>query len=250
MTKPTKKLLILGGTGDAVRLAANATARGFIVISSLAGRTHQSRQEQSGTAHLRVGGFGGVSGLLSYLQQEKIDLVIDATHPFAQQISWNAAAAAEQCGIPRLLLHRPGWEAVAGDRWLVVPNQAAAAALLPGLAQRIFLTIGRQEISHYAHLSELWFLMRSIDPPAAPLPPGDVLLAKGPFTVTAEKNLLLQHHIEVIVSKNSGGSATYAKIVAARELNLPIVMIQRPTMPDGLQVTTVEEAVRWLEQML
>jgi precorrin-6A/cobalt-precorrin-6A reductase len=248
MINLTKKLLILGGTGDAVRLASQAAALGFVVVSSLAGRTHQSREDHCSTEQIRVGGFGGVSGLGAYLHQEKIDLVIDATHPFAQQISWNAAAATEHCGIPRLLLHRPGWEPVAGDRWFSVANHAAAAALLPGLAQRIFLTIGRQEINNYAHLSDLWFLMRSIDPPPTPLPPGEILLAKGPFTLADEQKLLVQHQIEVIVSKNSGGSATDAKIVAARELNLPIVMIQRPVIPDGLQVATVEEAVLWLKQ--
>ena len=197
-----------------------------------------------------IGGFGGVSGLAAYLHQENIDLLIDATHPFAQQISWNAAEAAALCGMPRLLLHRPAWEPITGDRWFPVQNHAEAAALVPGLAQRIFLTIGRQELSSYAHLRELWFLMRSIDPPPAPLPPGEIVLAKGPFTLTTEKNLMLQHQIEIIVSKNSGGAATYAKIIAARELGLPVVMIQRPAMPASLQVATINAALRWLAPQL
>ena len=244
-----KKLLILGGTGDAVRLSAQASTLNLVVISSLAGRTEQSRLAHDGST-ARVGGFGGVGGLVAYLQQENIDLVIDATHPFAQQISGNAAEAAKICGLSRLVLQRPAWEKVAGDRWFSVQNHAAAADMLPGLAQRIFLTIGRQELSSYAHLSDLWFLMRSIDPPPAPLPPGEIVLAKGPFTHTADKNLLLQHQIELIVSKNSGGAATYAKIIAARELELPIVMIQRPVMPEGLQVATVDAALVWLKKQL
>ncbi len=246
-----KKLLILGGTGDAVQLATQADVLGFAVISSLAGRTQQSGNTVITSAGaVRVGGFGGVSGLTAYLQQQNINLLIDATHPFAQQISWNAAAAADLCGVPRLLFNRPEWEPVNGDRWLLVSNHVEAAALLPGLAQRIFLTIGKQELYSYAHLSDLWFLMRSIDPPSTPLPPGEIILAKGPFVLTAEKNLLLQYQIEIIVSKNSGGNSTYAKITAARELGLPIIMIQRPALPAGAQVTTLADAVLWLEQYL
>jgi precorrin-6A/cobalt-precorrin-6A reductase len=245
------KLLILGGTGDAMKLSAQASALGLVVIYSLAGRTAQARMEPDGkAAPVRVGGFGGVSGLVAYLQQENIDLVIDATHPFAPQISGNTAEAAAICGLPRLLLQRPAWEPVAGDRWLSVQSHAEAAALLPGLAQRIFLTIGRQELSRYAHLSELWFLMRSIDPPSDPVPPGVVLLDQGPFALAAEQNLLRQHQIELIVSKNSGGSATYAKILAARELGLPVVMVERPVMPGGDQAATVDEALQWLSEQL
>jgi precorrin-6A/cobalt-precorrin-6A reductase len=245
------KLLILGGTGDAMKLSAEASALGLVVIYSLAGRTAQARVEPVGNAvQVRVGGFGGIGGLVAYLQQENIDLVIDATHPFAPQISGNAAEAAAICGVPRLLFQRPAWEPVAGDRWLSVPSHEEAAALLPGLAQRIFLTIGRQELSCYAHLSKLWFLMRSIDPPSDPVPPGVVLLDQGPFTLAAEQTLLRQHQIELIVSKNSGGSATYAKIEAARVLGLPVVMVERPVMPEGDQVATVGEALQWLSGQL
>jgi precorrin-6A/cobalt-precorrin-6A reductase len=245
-----KKLLILGGTGDAVQLSQQAAILGFAVISSLAGRTQQSWNTTHSGAdqRVRMGGFGGAAGLADYLRQENIELLIDATHPFAQQISGNAAAAAALCGVPRLLLQRPSWEPVTGDHWLLAPHQAAAAALLPGLGQRIFLTIGRQELSNYAHLQELWFLMRSIDPPPAPLPPGKIILAQGPFNLQAEKDLLRQHQIEIVVSKNSGGAATYAKITAARELGLPIVMIQRPSRPDGLEVSSVAAAISWLKK--
>jgi precorrin-6A/cobalt-precorrin-6A reductase len=246
-----KKLLILGGTGDAVKLAQQASLLDLQVISSLAGRTRQSLESNDvGAGAVRTGGFGGVEGLVAYLRQENIDLVIDATHPFARQISWNTAAAAECCGVPRLLLERPAWEPVAGDRWFSVQNHTAAAALLPGLAQRIFLTIGRQELHNYAHLQDLWFLMRSIDPPLDPVPPGEVLLDKGPFTWVAEQHLLWQHQIELIVSKNSGGAATYAKIAAARKLGLPVVMVERPVMPVGFQVATVDEAWQWLQRQL
>ncbi len=247
-----KKLLILGGTGDAVQLSQQATMLGFTVIYSLAGCTQQSEKaSHSGVNNqVRIGGFGGAAGLSAYLRQENIDLLIDATHPFARQISGNAAAAAALSDVPHLLLQRPSWQPVTGDHWLLAPDHAAAAALLPGLGQRIFLTIGRQELSSYAHLQELWFLMRSIDPPPYPLPPGEIILAQGPFNLQAEKNLLRQHQIEIVVSKNSGGAATYAKIAAARGLGLPVIMIQRPALPAGLQVATVQAAVSWLEQQL
>ncbi len=244
-----KKLLILGGTGDAHRLAA-ATQQiaGLTVISSLAGRTQQPVLP---IGQVRTGGFGGEQGLIDYLREHEIDLVIDATHPFARQISGNAAAAAKTCGLPFLIFERSAWLATPADRWLEVSDHAAAADLLPALAQRVFLTIGRQEVGWYAHLTDLWFLMRSIDPPdSIAVPPGELLLAKGPFDLDAEQELLIKYGIQAIVSKNSGGSATYAKIVAARELGLPVVMIQRPPTPSGDRVNTLEQAIEWVKQQL
>jgi precorrin-6A/cobalt-precorrin-6A reductase len=242
-----KKLLILGGTGDAAKLAAKAIEIPQLqVISSLAGRTQQPTM-LSGT--LRIGGFGGEVGLIEYLQSAQIDIVIDATHPFAAQISWHGFRAAQACGLPWLRFNRPGWQQGAGDRWLPVASHQAAAALLPGLAQRVFLTIGRQELGNYAHLADIWFLMRSIDPPVA-MPPGEVILAKGPFNIADEKALLIKHRIEAIVSKNSGGDATYGKIAAARELGLTVVMIERPVEPAGDLVTDLDAANRWLHQVV
>jgi precorrin-6A/cobalt-precorrin-6A reductase len=244
------RVLILGGTSDAVHLAEQAKKiPNLRVISSLAGRTqHPNPQEGA----VRVGGFGGVPGLVAYLQTQCVDRLIDATHPFAAQISWNAAAAAQATGIPFLRLVRPPWSPVAGDDWLAVESVAAAVTAIPPTAQRVFLTIGRQQIAPFAPLTHLWFLLRAIDPPSAdlPLPQGQLLLERGPFSLEHERQLLQTHHIDVIVSKNSGGAATYAKVVAARELGLPIVMIQRPAMPPATQVQTIEEAIAWLQTSL
>lgn len=199
-----------------------------------------------------MGGFGGATGLTEYLREQQIDLLIDATHPFAAEISFNAATAAAEIKIPHLMLIRPAWEPMSGDHWIEVASNEAAASLLPRLARRIFLTIGRQELSTFAPLQDLWFLMRMIDPPGPnmPLPPGKLLLERGPFDWQAERSLLQDHQIEAIVSKNSGGDATYAKIIAARELGLPVVMVQRPPVPKGDRVESVEDALAWISNSL
>ncbi len=245
-----QRVLILGGTGDAAQLAAQVAALpGVEVSTSLAGRI---RQPAVPSGQVRIGGFGGAEGLVDYVRAQHIDVLIDATHPFATHMSFNAATAAQACGLPHLMLVRPSWESVAGDRWIAVESIAAAAAVLPGVAQRVFLTVGRQELAAFAHLPDLWFLMRMIDPPTPDtlVPPGTLLLERGPFALVDERALLHTYAIGAIVSKNSGGDATYAKIIAARELGVPVVMVQRPPMPAGEQVTDVEQAVLWLEQHL
>lgn len=242
-----KRLLILGGTGDAANLIERAgQLPGLTVIASLAGRTPKPNIPRSGL--VRIGGFGGVAGLIDYLRREQVDLLVDATHPFATQISDHAARAAAVVGIPRLMLRRPQWEVQPGDHWLPATDSSGAAALLPGLGRRIFLTVGRQPLPAFAHLQQLWFLMRMITPPAgdAPTPPGQILLDQGPFTLTNEQALLTEHRIEVLVSKNSGGGAAYAKIHAARELGLPVVMISRPPLPTGEMVSDVEGSLNWI----
>ncbi|WP_058995081.1 cobalt-precorrin-6A reductase [Leptolyngbya sp. NIES-2104] len=241
-----KRLLILGGTTEATQLATQAAKIPSLeVISSLAGRTQQPINP---TGTVRSGGFGGVEGLVHYLQDQQIDLLIDATHPFAAQISWNAATAVDRVSIPRLSIVRPAWESE--PHWIEVESNEAAAAILPNLAQRIFLTIGRQELSTFAHLTDLWFLMRMIDPPKTVIPPGEVLLARAPFSVEQERAWMQHYQIQAIVSKNSGGDATVSKLIAARELNLPVVMVQRPPMPDGKTVSDVELALLWINQHL
>jgi precorrin-6A/cobalt-precorrin-6A reductase len=240
-----KRVLILGGTSEAIALAAALTQYPDLEITtSLAGRT----QNPAVPGLVRSGGFGGTAGLIDYLQAQHIQSLIDATHPFAAQISWNAAAAATSVGIPHLMLVRPPWPKVESDRWIEVEHNAAAAAVLPELANRAFLTIGRQELAAYAFLKDQWFLMRMIEPPPAnaAIPLGLVLLARGPFSLSDERSLLLTHNIEAIVSKNSGGEATYAKLIAARELSLPVVMVQRPLAPKVMQATTIPDAVHWL----
>ena len=241
-----KRLLILGGTGDGVELASEATKiSGVEVISSLAGRTIAPK---SLVGAVRIGGFGGEAGLVEYLQAEQIDLLIDATHPFAANISWNAAGAARQVGIPWLMLIRPGWERLPGDDWIEVGSVEAAVVAIPASAGRIFLTIGRQQVALFAGLTGKWCLIRSIDLPDSSilLPPGEVLLDRGPFSLDQELQLLRDYRIDAIVSKNSGGDATYAKIIAARELGIPVVMVQRSIVPEGDVVTSVSGAIEWL----
>ncbi|NJS11355.1 MAG: cobalt-precorrin-6A reductase [Microcoleus sp. CSU_2_2] len=245
-----KRLLILGGTGDAAELAVRASQiPNLEVISSLAGRT---QQPSTPTGTVRIGGFGGTAGLVAYLFDRAIDLLIDATHPFADRISFNAAAATTECKLPHLMLARPAWNRVEGDRWIEVESHEAAAKALSQQSKRVFLTIGRQELAAFAGLESIWFLMRAIDPPAlnTPVPNGQLLLAKGPFSLENERELLREYQIDTIVSKNSGGDATYAKIIAARELVIPVVMVQRPPRPAVEQVADVEGAIDWLIQQL
>jgi precorrin-6A/cobalt-precorrin-6A reductase len=244
------RVLILGGIGDAAELVAKvANVSGIEAIASLAGRT---REPGNLVGNVRIGGFGGVAGLVSYLREMQIDVLIDATHPFAHRISENAAAATEEVGIPRLMVIRPPWERLEDDCWLEVENNLAAADVLLSQAKRVFLTIGRQEIGTFAHLSEIWFLMRMIDPPNADVvvPPGLILCDRGPFTLEDELEILRKYNIDTIVSKNSGGSATYPKIIAARQLGIKVVMVNRPPVPPGEQVADVESACRWLRNQL
>jgi precorrin-6A/cobalt-precorrin-6A reductase len=244
------RVLILGGTGDAAQLAAKLSAFPDLeVISSLAGRTLQPTLPPG---LLRSGGFGGAEGLTAYLQDQNIKALIDATHPFAAQMSWNAAAATAKTGVPYLRLERPAWTKERGDRWIDVETVEAAVQAIPSDAKRVFLSIGRQQLAPFVSLSHRWFLMRAIDPPGAhlPLPPGELLLDRGPFSLAQERQLLQDYRIDAMVSKNSGGAATYPKLIAARELNLTVVMVQRPTMPPGETVADVEGAIAWLCQML
>ncbi len=245
-----KRLLILGGTGDAVKLLDRVSSvTGVKVITTLAGRT-QSPKAVAG--EVRIGGFGGEAGLVAYLQAEKIDLIIDATHPFAAQISWHVAGAATQLAIPKLLLVRPAWTRSPEDDWIEVESIDQAVTAIPDTAERIFITIGRQQLAPFARLTDRWCLMRSIDPPDPniPLPPGKLLLDRGPFTLESERQLLTEYGIQAIVSKNSGGDATYAKIIAARELKIPVIAIQRPIVPEGDRVADVESAIEWLQDRL
>ncbi len=242
------KVLILGGTGDAVKLAAKLVSIPVEVITSLAGRT---RKPLALEGNVRTGGFGGSEGLANYLKELKIDLLIDATHPCAGQISWNAAIACTNTKIPHLMLLRPEWQKVEGDRWIEVESVEVSAQVLPKLGQRVFITSGRQQLEPFFNLAltnpEIWFLIRCIDPPDLEIPNSKVILDRGAFSLEGERQLLKDYQIDVIVSKNSGGDATFAKIIAARELNIPIVMIKRPQMPVCEQVINVEEAIAWLK---
>ncbi|WP_369634987.1 cobalt-precorrin-6A reductase [Nocardia sp. JMUB6875] len=239
------KTLILGGTREAREIADIASGeRGFEIVSSLAGRV---REPVLPVGAVRVGGFGGVDGLREWLADNEIQAVVDATHPFAGGITANAAAAAASLGLPVLHVRRPGWIEQDGDRWIRVPDLTAAAEAVATLGKRVFLTIGRQGVAAFAD-SDAWFLIRAIDPPEGDVP-GDheLLLARGPFSVEDETALLVERGIDVMVTKDSGGALTEAKLVAARALGLPVVMIDRPPLPDGAQqVETVAAAWDWL----
>lgn len=247
----TRRLLILGGTADAVALARAAVARfadRLGVITSLAGRLPRGEWDEPTAGRLRVGGFGGVDGLVGYLATERIDVVIDATHPFAATISVHAVAACAACGAPLLRLVRPPWERAPRDRWIDVPDMATAAAAVPDLASRVFLATGPGHIDAFADVRGVWFLVRSFALPATPLPLAQcqLLVARPPFTVESETALLRTHAIGALVAKQSGGP-TAAKLAAARALGLPVVMIARPTKPPAQEAASVPAALAWLD---
>ena len=245
-----ERLLILGGTAEGAALARGAAdIAGLTVVSSIAGRT---RAPVPLPGETRVGGFGGAPAMADYLRATGTTMVVDATHPYAAAISRNAAEACAAVGLPRLNLVRPAWAREPGDDWIEVDDADAAAARLADVGARAFLTIGRQEIGAFAGLDGVWFLVRLIDPLDAPLPPanGEVIHGRGPFDVADERALLAAHRIDVVIAKNSGGDATYAKIAAAREAALPVVMIRRPPSPGGETVGDVAAALAWIEDRL
>ncbi|MEV6957724.1 cobalt-precorrin-6A reductase [Streptomyces sp. NPDC051207] len=224
-------VLILGGTTEARELAAALTARGVRVTTSLAGRVARPGALDG---DVRVGGFGGAEGLAEWLRGQRVDALVDATHPFAGAITAHAARAAAVTGVPAVILRRPGWRPGPGDRWHPVASLAEAADLLPRLGRRVFLTTGRLGLSAFAHLTDLRFVVRSVEPPGPPMPPHThTVLARGPFTLADEHALLRAHAVDVLVTKDSGGAATAPKLTAARALRLPVVVVRRPPLPEG-----------------
>jgi precorrin-6A/cobalt-precorrin-6A reductase len=242
-------VLVLGGTSEARALAAELAGQpGLRVISSLAGRVSNPALP---AGEVRVGGFGGAAGLAAYARAEGIGAVVDATHPFAETISAHAVDACARAGLPLLRLARPGWSPRDGDDWHDAGSLDAAAALLPNLGTRVFLTTGRQGLATFATLDRLWFLIRCVDPPDGPLPASrEVLLARGPYQREAERALMRRHGIDVLVTKNSGGPLTAGKLDAARDLGIPVVMISRPAAAAAESVTGVSDAVRWVESQM
>ncbi|AIJ15213.1 cobalt-precorrin-6A reductase [Streptomyces violaceoruber] len=243
-------VLILGGTTEARRLAellAAGQPAGPRVTTSLAGRVSAPRTPPG---EVRVGGFGGAEGLAAWLREHAVGLLVDATHPFAGTITRNAAHAAATAGVPLLVLRRPGWRPVEGDVWHEAGSLAEAAALLPALGRRVFLTTGRTGLAVFAPLADPWFLVRSVDAPEGPRPPRtEVLLDRGPFTLDGERELLRRHRIDVLVTKDSGGAATAPKLTAAREAGLPVVVVRRPPVPEGVRVVAEPgQAARWVAE--
>jgi precorrin-6A/cobalt-precorrin-6A reductase len=238
------RVLILGGTTEASAIArALAGDARYAPVLSLAGRT---RAPAPPPIPWRVGGFGGVDGLAAHLRAESIAALIDATHPFATTMKANAARAAALTGIPRLAVLRPAWTGKPGDRWTEVPDMAQAAIALGPRPRRVFLAIGRQELAAFG--APHAYLIRSVDAPdPANLPPNaTVITARGPFAEDAERALLAAHRIEVVVAKNAGGDATSAKLAAARDLGIEVVMVARPAPPEPPVVADAAAALDWL----
>ncbi len=246
------RVLLLGGTAEASGLAEALCAHEDVsVITSLAGRTSAPVAVPGSR---RIGGFGGTDGLVAYLRSERIAAVVDATHPFAEAMRWEAYDACMQAGVPRLRLERPRWQAQAGDRWTVVADAAAAAAAISaGPARRVFLTTGRGDLDAFVPGVDgrRWWLVRAIDPPARlPLHPAEVILSRGPFSVDDEAELIQRHRIDLVVTKNSGGDATVAKLHAARRLDVAVLVIDRPASPPGPSAASVGDAFEWVRASL
>ena len=247
-----KHLLILGGTAEAVALARAALAHfgdALHVTSSLAGRTERPGPIPGA---VRIGGFGGPKGLAAYLLEHRVDRLIDATHPFAAGISAEARLACDETRVPRLLLLRPPWRRHPLDRWIEVDSMEAAAATVGRVGRRAWLTIGARDLACFAEVNSVRFLVRLVDAPHQRLPLRfyEVVVGRGPFSLVEERHRLERHAIDVLVCKASGGPATEAKLVAARELSIPVIMVRRPCPEPGEAVENVEAALEWLANEL
>ncbi|MGH3040713.1 MAG: cobalt-precorrin-6A reductase [Gaiellaceae bacterium] len=238
------RVLVLGGTTEARELAAVLDDAGVRVVSSLAGRVSRPALPRG---EVRVGGFGGPGALARWLVSEGIGAVVDATHPFAERISASAGEACTAAGVPLVRLERLGWSEEAGDRWHWVDDLTAAAERVPDIGERAFLTTGRQGLAAFAGIDVAWFLIRCVDPPEPPLPARhELLLDRGPYTVDGELELIDRHQIDVVVTKDSGGAHTAAKLTAARERGLPVVVVRRPPRPTGVSVPDAAGAYDWV----
>ena len=238
------RLLLLGGTSEASELARRLSARGDIEATlSLAGRTSRPAVSPLPT---RIGGFGGVEGLARYLRDKGIGAVIDATHPFAAQMSANAVAACAETGVALAVLTRPPWRPEAGDRWREVGDAAEAAQALGDTPRRVLLTVGRLSAGAFRAAPQHHYVLRSIDAPDDLPPDAELVLARPPFSLADERELMTSRRIDIVVSKNAGGDATRAKLDAARELRLPVVMIRRPPLGAATTFYDVESTLRWI----
>ena len=243
-----RTLLILGGTKDSIDLIKAVEERfgnNLRVILSLAGST----KNPVFVAHeTRIGGFGGIQGLANYIRESGTNYLIDASHPFANQISKHGCLAAAMTATPHLMILRPLWPKQTKDNWFSVKNMAAAADNVVALGNRAFLSVGVRELKHFTKLKNTWFLVRLIDPPLNKLPLTNfhLVLGRGPFDIEREIELLKQHRINVLVTRASGGTSTSGKIDAARLLNLPVIMVERPDPPPGEIVHNTESAIKWL----
>ena len=238
-------ILVLGGTGEARRLADLLVTAGLDVVTALAGKVTRPRLPRG---EVRIGGFGGAEGLAHWLRENAVSAVIDATDPFADEISTDAVHAATETGIPLLRLHRPPWAERPGDEWIRVPDTRAAAQVVAERFRRPMLTVGKQGASEFAGDTRGSYLIRCSEPPPGPLPHRYLLvLDRGPFGEDSERTLMSRHRIDVLVTRDSGGDSSAAKLAAARDLRIPVVMVDRPEAPPAPEtVHSVDEAARWL----
>lgn len=240
----TLRLLILGGTTEATALANKMAELGLDGTVSFAGRVERPRRQP---LPQRVGGFGGVDGLVTYLKDHQITHVVDATHPFAAQMSRNAVAACAAANVPLIALTRAPWAAQDGDNWTHVPDIEGAVAALERPAARVMLAVGRMHLPEFAPNPQHFYLLRLVDPPQTPPPFPDhhAIVDRGPFSIEADLDLMRDHRIDLVVSKNAGGTGAYAKIVAARQMGLPVIMIDRPALPPRHEAHSVDAVLDW-----
>jgi precorrin-6A/cobalt-precorrin-6A reductase len=241
-------ILLLGGTTEASALAVRLAARGDAAVLSYAGRVATPKAQP---LPVRVGGFGGVDGLAAYLRAHRVTHVVDATHPFAARISANAVAACAAVGVPIVALTRPAWQAVAGDRWMHVADVDAAVAALAGPPRRVMLALGRMHVDVFLAQPQHHYLLRFVDAPDTPpaLPRHALVVDRGPFTAEGDRRLMAAHRVDLVVCKNAGGSGAEAKLIAARALGLPVLLIDRPVLPLRTEFRRVEEVLDWIDHL-
>ncbi|WP_299934018.1 cobalt-precorrin-6A reductase [uncultured Pelagimonas sp.] len=239
------RILVLGGTTEASALAKALADRGADAVFSYAGRTRSPVAQPLPT---RIGGFGGVDGLVAFLKRESITKVVDATHPFAAQMSSNTVAACHKVGVELRGFERAPWKAGIGDRWTDVSDISGAVAALPKAVSRVFLAIGKQNLSAFSVAPQHRYLLRLVDAPTTdlPLPNCEVVVDRGPFTMSSDKALLSRHKTQIIVSKNAGGSGARAKLDVARELGIEVIMIARPKVPSRMILGDLDQVLHWL----
>lgn len=238
-------VLLLGGTTEASALARLLATQGIAATLSYAGRTETPRAQP---VPVRVGGFGGVAGLADYLRRHRVTHLVDATHPFAATMSLHAVEATRLAGVAHIALTRRAWEPVAGDRWTRVADIGGAVAMLAGQARRVMLALGRMHVAAFTAQPQHHYLLRFVDMPEQPpgLPQHSLIVDRGPFTVAGDSQLLQAHAIDLVVCKNAGGNGAGSKLIAARALGLPVLMIDRPAVPDRAECYLPEEVLVWL----
>lgn len=238
-------VLLLGGTTEASALARLLASEGIAATLSYAGRTEAPRAQP---VPVRIGGFGGTLGLADYLREHRVTHLVDATHPFAATMSVHAVDAARLAGVAHVALTRPAWEPTTEDCWTRVADIDGAVAALAGPARRVMLALGRIHVEAFAAQPQHHYLLRFVDTPerVPALPDHSLIVDRGPFTVTGDVSLMRKHAIDLVVCKNAGGQGAEAKLLAAREIGLPVVMIDRPAMPDRIEVCRPEDVLAWL----